>query len=114
VHLPLWGNHLDYALLRLALGQDLRLGIVFQRAAAAGMPHQFLNDLYVLSVGDEKRRKCVSKSMPPNLLVDPGPRCRRANDLLQQGVWPVRMFPLITRAREYPVVGLPIPASLLP
>jgi hypothetical protein len=40
--------HLDHALLRLALRKKARLGIDFKRAAAAGMPHQFLNDLHIL------------------------------------------------------------------
>src|SRR6267154_2017273 len=66
------------------------------------------------SVGDEKRREGMSKGMPPNFLVDPGPQCRRANDLLQQGIWPKRMLPPITGTREYPVVGLPITGGLLP
>ncbi len=64
-------NHQDHTPLRLALGYDPRLGIHFQRAAAAGMPHQFLNELHVLPVGDENRRECVSKGMPPNFLWIP-------------------------------------------
>src|ERR1700730_15314646 len=71
------------------------------------MTHQFLNDLHVLSVGDEHRRECVSKGMPPNFYGDPGSQCRWANDLLQQGIWPVRILSLSMGARKYPVVGLP-------
>src|SRR5437879_3492055 len=52
--------------------------------------------------------------MPPNFLVDVGAQCRRANDLLQHGIWPKWIPPLMAGARKYPVVGLTIPASLLP
>src|SRR6266550_1390801 len=52
--------------------------------------------------------------MPPNFLVDARAQCRRANDLLQQGIWPERILPLMAGARKYPVVGLPIPGCLLP
>src|SRR6266403_6323349 len=52
--------------------------------------------------------------MPPKFLVDAGAQCRRANDLLQHGIWPKRILPLMAGARKYPVAGLTIPASLLP
>ena len=78
------------------------------------MPHQFLNYLHVLSVGDENRRECVPKGMPANFLGDPGSQCRRANNLLQLGIWPERMPPVVTGAREDPVVGLPMLGGLLP
>ena len=48
-------NHLDDALLRLALGHDSGLRIYLKRAAAAGMTHQLLNDLHVFSIRDENR-----------------------------------------------------------
>jgi len=53
----------------------------------------------------------VSKGMPTNSFVDPGAQCGWANDLLQYGIGPERILPLSTRARKYPVVGLPIPAG---
>jgi len=53
-------NHLDHTLLCFALGQDPRLAIDFKHATAASMPHQFLNDLHVLSVANKKRRECMT------------------------------------------------------
>jgi len=78
------------------------------------MPHQFLNDLHILSVANKKRRKGVAKGMPPNFLVDPSSQCRWPNDLVQQRIWRERMLPLCMRACEYPVVGLPMRARLPP
>jgi len=34
------------------------------------MPQQLLNDLYILAIGFQKRRKCVPKRMPRDHLRD--------------------------------------------
>src|ERR1700741_453153 len=60
-------------------------------------------------VENEWRKVCH-----PIFLNNPRAQCRRANDLLQHGIWPKRTLPLMPGAREYPVAGLPIPAGLLP
>jgi hypothetical protein len=86
----------------------------FKCAAGAGMTHQLLNDFHVFSIADEKRRECVSKGMPSYSFLDAGSQCRRANNLLQQSIWPERVLSLRTGARKYPVVGLPIPGGLFP
>src|ERR1035441_729853 len=46
-------NHLHEPLLRLPLRFDLRLRIDLEGKPAAGMAHEFLDDLYVLSIRDQ-------------------------------------------------------------
>src|ERR1019366_7432180 len=47
-------NHLPQPLLRLPLGFDPRLRIDLEGKPAAGMAHEFLDDLYVLSIRDQQ------------------------------------------------------------
>jgi hypothetical protein len=98
----------------LPLRLDLRLRVDLKCATTAGVTHQFLNDLDIFPIGNEQRREGVAKGMPSNSLVDSCPQGRGANDLLQYGIWPERVFPLIMRARENPVISLPIRTCLFP
>ena len=47
-------NHLHQPLLRLPLRFDPRLRIDLEGKPAAGMAHEFLDDLYVLSIRDQQ------------------------------------------------------------
>jgi hypothetical protein len=44
---------LGETLLRLSLMLDSRLRVDLQRGSAVGVAHQFLNDLYVLTIGNQ-------------------------------------------------------------
>jgi hypothetical protein len=48
-------NHLNEPLLRLPLRFDPRLRVDLDCKAGAGMAHEFLHDLYVLSIPDQQR-----------------------------------------------------------
>jgi hypothetical protein len=58
-------NRLGETLLRLPLMLDSRLRVNLQRGSAVGVAHQFLNDLYVLTIANQKRGIGMPKSMPP-------------------------------------------------
>jgi hypothetical protein len=48
------------------------LRINIKREPTAGMPHQFLHNLHVLAVRDQKRGARMSKRVPSDSLIDTG------------------------------------------
>jgi len=52
------------------------------------MPQQLLNDLYILAIGFQKRRKCVPKRMPRDHLRDAELSSRRLDVISHDGAQP--------------------------
>jgi hypothetical protein len=101
-------------LLRLPLMLDSRLRVNLQRGSAVGVAHQFLNDLYVLTIGNQKRGIAMPESMPPHRFADSSPQRSRSDDFLQNSIRPKRTSPIRVRARKYPVVCLSVFAGFFP
>ena len=107
-------NCLGETLLRLPLMLDSSLRLDLERGSAVGVAHQFLNDLYVLTIGNQKRGIAMPESMPPHHFADSSPQRSRSDDFLQNSIRPERTSPIRVRACKYPVVCLPVFAGLFP
>src|SRR5271157_702820 len=101
-------------MLGLPLCLNSSLGIDFQCATTARVPHEFLHNLHVLSVCHQNGGKGVAERMPPDLLSNSRARCGRSKDAGKQYIWLIRALAEGVWAREHPVISLSVQAVVLP